>query len=84
MYGHGVKPPIHERVKSHFDDAGMSFEVIAARLKWHERKVVRLLTGDTDIKVDHLELFAKLLKKTPAELLVLVDRSKPSEGRSAS
>ena len=76
-----MKPPIHERVKSHFDEAGMSFEVIAARLKWHERKVVRLLTGGTDIKVDHLEVFAKLLKKTPADLLVLVEKN---EGRSAS
>lgn len=74
MYGHDVKPPIHERVKSHFDDAGMDFAAIAKRLEWHERKVIRLLTGDTDIKVDHLEIFAKLLKKTPADLLVAVKR----------
>ncbi len=83
MYGHGVKPPIHVRVKSHFDDVEMSFADIATRLDWHERKVVRLLTGKTDIKVDHLEVFAKLLKKAPAELLVIVDKSK-RETRSAS
>lgn len=59
----------------------MSFADIATRLGWHERKVVRLLTGVTDIKIDHLEVFAKLLKKTPSELLVLVE--KPKQARSA-
>lgn len=68
-----MKPPIHERVKSHFDEAEMSYADIASRLDWHERKVARLLTGVTDIKVEHLELFAKLLRKSVTDLLVVAD-----------
>ena len=64
-----VESPVHERVKSHFDRAGLSHADIAteaarrSRSEWSERKVTRILTGVTDLKVEHLEVFAAILGK---------------------
>lgn len=64
--------PIHERVKDHVDDAGLTYSQIAeeTRLRlgaaeaWSEQKVYRLLTGKTELSAADIELLASILGKT--------------------
>lgn len=81
---------VHERIRAHFDRAGLSCAQVAKEAArrdrnghWTERKVQRLVYGHTDLKVEHVELFAEILGRSAVDMY-RKPKAKPREGRSAS
>jgi transcriptional regulator with XRE-family HTH domain len=60
--------PIHERVHDHVKAAGLTYAQLAAQTGWSEQRVYRVLSGRTDLSAEDMELLARILKKTVAEL----------------
>lgn len=53
--------PINERVSEHVKRSGLTREGIAAATGWSEKRVQRLLSGDTDLRADDMEELARVL-----------------------
>ncbi len=60
--------PIHECVREHVEDVGLSNADIAKRTGWSEQRVYRLLAGKTELSAEDVRVLAGLVKRPVAEL----------------
>lgn len=60
--------PIHERVKAHVKHAKLTHAGLAKKTGWDEQRVYRVLNGKTDLSAEDMELLARVLKVTVADL----------------
>lgn len=67
-------PPIHERVRAHVDDAGLTITQIAKRAHWSYLKTMRRLNGDTELSAADMELLARIIKRDVGDLYDVPER----------
>lgn len=60
--------PLYERVKGHVERSGLGQAQIAHEAGWSEKRLQRLLNGDTNLLAVDMETLARVLRKPVAEL----------------
>lgn len=60
--------PLHERVRSHIEHAGLTITDLARLTGWHELRAGRLLRNKTRLLAEDMETLARVLNKSVGAL----------------